>query len=69
MLANPGANLPSETNADADDYPFSMQVQSDRLFSATDMMNLQRDHYEGTPYRFVSVSVRYMQCDETDVTV
>jgi dipeptidase len=49
-LANPDANLPADTNADADDYPFSIKVADDRKFSVEDMMHLQRDHYEGTQY-------------------
>lgn len=49
-LAAPDMNLPLETNAYADDYPFSVPVtRAEGPFSAQDLMWLQRDHFEGTP--------------------
>jgi dipeptidase len=47
-LANPNLNLPADTNSYADDYPFSVPVA--RPLSAADIMALNRDHYEGTPF-------------------
>lgn len=41
---------PMNTNAYADDYPFSAPVTREAgPFNAHDLMKLQRDHYEGTP--------------------
>ena len=40
-----------ETDAWADDYPFSVPVtRSEGLLSPQDLMQYQRDHFEGTPY-------------------
>ncbi len=47
-LAAPSLMLPIETNPSADDYPFSVAV--DHLISAQELMQYQRDHYEGTKY-------------------
>lgn len=44
----PSLQLPAETDAYASDYPFS--VRAERLLSPQDLMDLQRDHYENTPY-------------------
>jgi dipeptidase len=44
-LANPSAQLPMVTDADADDYPFSMPV--DHLLSLHDVIAFNRDQYEG----------------------
>lgn len=50
-LGAPGLNLPSETNAYADDYPFSVPVTRPQgKLSAQDLMWMQRDHFEGTKY-------------------
>jgi hypothetical protein len=48
--ANPLLNLPSVTNAYGDDYPFSVEVMPSKLLTVEDIMRLNRDHYEGTPY-------------------
>jgi dipeptidase len=45
-LSNPSKNLPLETNADGDDYPFSQEV--DHLLTLEEIMNFQRDLYQGT---------------------
>lgn len=47
-LVAPKLQLPADTNANADDYPFA--VVPERLLSAADLMLFMRDHYEGTPY-------------------
>lgn len=47
-LAAPSSNLPSETNAWGDDYPFSVKV--DTPLELADVMAMMRDHYEGTDY-------------------
>jgi dipeptidase len=47
-LASPSIGLPPDTNAFADDYPFSIKV--DESVSAETVMSWQRDHYEGTPF-------------------
>ena len=47
-LAAPSSNLPSETNAWGDDYPFSMKV--DEPLELADVMGMMRDQYEGTKY-------------------
>jgi dipeptidase len=50
-LAAPDLNLPPETNAYADDYPLSVPItRSEGPFSPKDVMWLNRDHFEGTPY-------------------
>lgn len=52
-LANQALGLPADTNAYADDYPFSVQVarpEHKNQFSVQDIIDIQRDHYEGTPY-------------------
>mmetsp|Transcript_9317 Transcript_9317/g.14032 ORF Transcript_9317/g.14032 Transcript_9317/m.14032 type:complete len:668 (+) Transcript_9317:81-2084(+) len=45
-LANPSAMLSIETNANADDYPVTMQV--DHKISLEEMISYQRDVYQGT---------------------
>jgi dipeptidase len=47
-LAAPSANLSPFTDANADDYPFSIEVDS--LLTEEDLMRYQRDHYEGTQF-------------------
>ena len=47
-LASPSSNLSPFTDANADDYPFSVAV--DKLISEEDLMRYQRDHYEGTQF-------------------
>lgn len=47
-LVAPSLVLPSETDSYASDYPFS--VKTERKLSPQDIMAIQRDHYEGTPY-------------------
>lgn len=47
-LAAPSLVLPSTTNAFADDYPFSVEV--DKQVSPETLMHWQRDHYEGTQF-------------------
>ena len=50
-LGAPDLNLPAETNAYADDYPFSVPVTRPQgKFSANDLMWMQRDHFEGTKF-------------------
>mmetsp|Transcript_27697 Transcript_27697/g.30243 ORF Transcript_27697/g.30243 Transcript_27697/m.30243 type:complete len:693 (-) Transcript_27697:307-2385(-) len=50
-LGAPDLNLPGDTNAYADDYPLSVKVtRSEGPFTPKDIMWMQRDHYEGTPY-------------------
>jgi dipeptidase len=50
-LSAPDAHLPGDTNPYADDYPFSIQVTRPQgAYSPKDIMWMQRDHYEGTPY-------------------
>eukprot|EP00599_Poterioochromonas_sp_BG-1_P008283 CAMPEP_0173138200 /NCGR_PEP_ID=MMETSP1105-20130129/3549_1 /TAXON_ID=2985 /ORGANISM="Ochromonas sp., Strain BG-1" /LENGTH=682 /DNA_ID=CAMNT_0014050751 /DNA_START=31 /DNA_END=2079 /DNA_ORIENTATION=+ len=50
-LAAPDSNLPGDTTPYADDYPFSIKLtRSDGPFTPKDIMWMQRDHYEGTPY-------------------
>jgi dipeptidase len=50
-LGAPDLNLPGETNGYADDYPFSVKVTRPQgAFSPVDIMWMQRDHFEGTPY-------------------
>ena len=44
----PSLNLPGETDAYGNDYPFS--VKAERVLYPADLMALNRDHYEGTPY-------------------
>ena len=44
----PSAHLPDSTNAFADDYPFSIQV--DRPLKVQDIVDVQRDHFEGTRF-------------------
>jgi dipeptidase len=46
----PSLNLQPSNNADASPYPFSVPVDRDHLVSAVDLMNIQRDHYEGTQF-------------------
>eukprot|EP00607_Mallomonas_marina_P009286 CAMPEP_0182418534 /NCGR_PEP_ID=MMETSP1167-20130531/2939_1 /TAXON_ID=2988 /ORGANISM="Mallomonas Sp, Strain CCMP3275" /LENGTH=659 /DNA_ID=CAMNT_0024592781 /DNA_START=89 /DNA_END=2068 /DNA_ORIENTATION=- len=47
-LVAPSLDLPSDTDTYATNYPFS--VKAERPISAADLMDIQRDHYEGTPY-------------------
>eukprot|EP01040_Poterioochromonas_malhamensis_P010775 gene10773-11744_t len=50
-LGAPDLNLPGETNPYGDDYPFSVKVtRPEGAFSPIDIMWMQRDHFEGTPY-------------------
>lgn len=44
----PSLNLPGETDAYANDYPFS--VKAERVLTPEDLMAFNRDHFEGTPY-------------------
>ena len=44
----PSLHLPGDTDAFANDYPFSVPV--DKPVYVQDIMNLNRDHYEGTKY-------------------
>ena len=44
----PSLQLPGDTDAFANDYPFSVPV--DKPVHVQDIMNLNRDHYEGTKY-------------------
>ena len=58
--ANPGLGLPADTGRFAEDYPFSVEVRLRRpdgrtLLTAQDLMWLQRDHFEGTPYSTAQV--------------
>jgi dipeptidase len=46
--ASPSSNLPGETNTLGDDYPFS--VKADEPMTPQDIIALNRDHFEGTPY-------------------
>jgi len=47
-LADPSLDLSPYTDDFASDYPFS--VKPSRLLSVQDVMNFQRDHYEGTEF-------------------
>ena len=47
-LAAPSIELPGETDILGSDYPFSVPV--DAAISVEGLMNIQRDHYEGTQY-------------------
>lgn len=47
-LAAPSAGLSPFTGPNADDYPFSIEV--DAPLSEEDLMRFQRDHYEGTQF-------------------
>lgn len=51
-LSNPALKLSPESDAYADNYPFSVPVEraENTKYSPRDIMNLQRDHYEGTPF-------------------
>lgn len=50
-MAAPDRNLPAETNEYADDYPFSIAVtRPEGRFSPRDVMWMNRDHFEDTPY-------------------
>jgi dipeptidase len=46
----PSLHLPSETDPMANDYPFSVPVDSSKRIGVEDLMRAQRDHFEGTPY-------------------
>jgi dipeptidase len=50
-LAAPSSSLPPYTNPNADDYPFSVEV--DVLLTEEDLMRYQRDHYEGTQFSMI----------------
>ena len=47
-LAAPSSDLPGETDPYGNDYPFSVKVDSP--LAPLDLMNMNRDHYEGTKY-------------------
>ena len=47
-LAAPSIKLPAHTNANADDYPFSVPV--DTPLDEHDLMRINSDHYEGTEF-------------------
>jgi dipeptidase len=47
-LVAPSHILPPNTDAYANDYPFS--IKSERKLSPQDVMEIQRDHYEGTVF-------------------
>ena len=47
-VAAPSLGLPGDTDAFANDYPFSVPV--DKKMTVEDIMALNRDHYEGTKY-------------------
>jgi dipeptidase len=50
-LAAPDMNLPGESSPYADEYPFSVPVtRPEGPFSPVDIMWMQRDHFENTPY-------------------
>ena len=42
------SHLPADCSTLADEYPFS--VRAERPLSPADLVAMQRDHYEGTPY-------------------
>jgi dipeptidase len=44
-LVAPSLDLPGHTDYYGNDYPFS--VKTEKLLTALDLMDLQRDHYEG----------------------
>jgi dipeptidase len=44
----PSLNLPGDTDAYGNDYPFS--VKAERTITPEDLMAFNRDHFEGTPY-------------------
>lgn len=46
------------TDADANDYPFSMTV--DHLLSLHDVISFNRDQYEGEVFLFAYVSHHYL---------
>lgn len=48
QIAAPSVILPGDTDPKALNYPFSVKV--DRKLTAQDVMNMNRDHYEGTQY-------------------
>jgi len=48
QLMAPSITLPSKTDTYASDYPFSMKV--DKPLTPQDLVDIQRDHYEGTKY-------------------
>ena len=47
----PSLFLSPETGPMGDSYPFSVPVDPNRLISAQSLIDIQRDHYEGTSYR------------------
>ena len=47
----PSLFLSPETGPMGDSYPFSVPVDPSRLISAQSLIDIQRDHYDGTPYR------------------
>jgi len=44
----PSLNLPGETDAYGNDYPFS--VKAERILTPADLIAFNSDHFEGTPY-------------------
>lgn len=49
----PNIDIPPVANAYADEYPFSVAVEPGHKISVADMMDIQRDHYEGTPVSLI----------------
>lgn len=47
-LAAPNANISPYTDSYASDYPFSVKVE--KQLTPQDLMQMQRDHYEGTEF-------------------
>lgn len=47
-MVAPSVELPGDTDYYGSDYPFSIKV--DKPLTAQEVMDLQRDHYEGTKY-------------------
>jgi dipeptidase len=47
-LVAPSLAIPAETDSYASNYPFS--VKPEKILSPQDVMDIQRDHYEGTVY-------------------
>eukprot|EP01035_Chromulina_nebulosa_P019906 gene19906-25861_t len=47
-IAAPSVTINPETDSYASDYPFSVKV--DKQLTAEDLMNINRDHYEGTAF-------------------
>ena len=49
-LVNPSAKWPALTDKWASDYPFSVPVEADKKLSLLDMLNFNRDHYQGSRF-------------------